>query len=77
MYILSTQNYVYSIKKIRVNQLVISKSIYFKTTLTGFSTLRQVDVAVSTSLISNLRNKWMTILRAQNLHLLSLGKDLF
>ena len=46
VYIEHTQNYVYSIKKkIRViNQLVISRSIYFKMTLTGFNTSLQVHV---------------------------------
>ena len=43
MYILSTQNYyVYSIYKLRV----ISRSIYFMMTLTGFSNSLQVHVAV-------------------------------
>ena len=45
MHILSTQNYVYSISKLRVNQLVISKSIYFKMALTWFSSSQQVHVA--------------------------------
>ena len=65
MYILSTQKYVYSISKIRVNQLVVSRSIYFNMTLTGFSTLLQVHVTahvwfLNLSVISHYSREYLT-----------------